>query len=163
MSDERRTVEVPIEPEQLPPHGRRTLLLFALIAVAVVGTAWIVLSQRVLKPPVRGDVVVDSVVAIQDGSGQWDVVAVWSAPVSGGCVALGWQSETSDRGYEVASSQLAPDHTGFPAVCATPTAGMVIERLKDDPTGTKVAVNGVSFVVARKTEQIGYTTGAVSH
>jgi hypothetical protein len=90
-------------------------------------------------------------------------VAVWSAPVSGGCVALGWQSETSDRGYEVASSQMAPDHTGFPAVCATPTAGMVIERLKDDPTGTKVAVNGVSFVVARKTEQIGYTTGAVSH
>ena len=129
----------------------------------MVGTAWIVLSQRVLKPPVRGDVVVDSVVAIQDGSGQWDVVAVWSAPVSGGCVALGWQSVTSDRGYEVASSQLAPDHTGFPAVCATPTAGMVIERLKDDPTGTKVAVNGVSFVVARKTEQIGYTTGAVSH
>jgi len=53
VSDERRTVEVPIEPEQLPPHGRRTLLLFALIAVAVVGTAWIVLSQRVLKPPVR--------------------------------------------------------------------------------------------------------------
>ena len=127
----------------------------------MVGTAWIVLSQRVLKPPVRGDVVVDSVVAIQDGSGQWD--AVWSAPVSGGCVALGWQSVTSDRGYEVASSQLAPDHTGFPAVCATPTAGMVIERLKDDPTGTKVALNGVSFVVARKTEQIGYTTGAVSH
>ena len=64
----------------------------------MVGTAWIVLSQRVLKPPVRGDVVVDSVVAIQDGSGQWDVVAVWSAPVSGGCVALFWQSETSDRG-----------------------------------------------------------------
>jgi hypothetical protein len=26
VSDERRTVEVPIEPEQLPPHGRRTLL-----------------------------------------------------------------------------------------------------------------------------------------
>jgi len=38
---------------------------------------------------------------------------------------------------------------------------MAIERLEDDPSGTKVAVNGVNFVVAHKTEQIGCTTGAV--
>ena len=154
-----RTVEVPIEPEVLPPHGRRSVVLFAVLAVVLIGMVWVVLTTRVLRDPVRGDVVVDAVVAVQSSAGQWDVTAVWSAPAPGGCVVLGWQVQRSDRGFEVASQQMAPPDAVFPAVCASPDAAIVLEHVRDDPTGQKVVVNGAELVVTRSTGVDGYTTG----
>lgn len=154
-----RTAEVPLEPEVLPPHGRRSVVLFAILAIVVVGMVWVVLTTRVLRDPVRGDVVVDAVVAVQNGTGQWDVTAVWSAPAPGGCVVLGWQVQRSDRGFEVASQQMAPPDAVFPTVCASPNAAIVLEHVRDDPTGRTVVVNGVERVVTRSTGVDGYTTG----
>ena len=120
MSDETpRTVEVPIEPEELPPHSLRSWVLFGLIGIAVVGMIAIIVTQRIMSPPTRGDVDVDSVVTLQNASGQWDVIAMWSTPAPGGCVVLGWKVVSGDRGYEVASQQMAPPDAAFPAArCA---------------------------------------------
>ena len=161
MTDETppRTVEVPIGHEVLPPHSRRSWILFAVIAVAVVGTAWVVLNQRILVPPTRGDVDVDSVVAVADATGSFAVTAVWSKPAPGGCVVLGWKAVSSDRGFEVASQQMAPSDAAFPAICASPDAAIVLERVKDDPTGRVVVVNGEKFTIAASTTAPGYTTG----
>lgn len=154
-----RTAEVPIEPEVLPPHGRRSVLLFAVLGLVVVGMVWGIVTTRLLKEPVRGDVVVDAVVAVRDASGSWDTTAVWSAPAPGGCVVLGWQVERSDRGFEVASQRMAPPDAAFPAVCASPSAAIVLERVREDPTGQKVVVNGKQLVVTTSTGVDGYTTG----
>jgi hypothetical protein len=154
-----RSVEVPIEPEVLPPHGRRSMVLFAILAVVVLGMVWVILTTRVLRDPVRGDVVVDSVVAVQNINGDWDVTAVWSAPAPGGCVVLGWQVQRSDRGFEVASQQMAPPDAVFPTICASPNAAIVLEHVRDDPTGRTVVVNGKALVVTRSTGVDGHTTG----
>ncbi len=153
------TVEVPLEPEVLPPHGRRSVVLFAVLAVVVVGMVWGIVTTRLLKDPVRGDVVVDSVVAIRNGSGSWDTTAVWSAPAPGGCVVLGWQVQRSDRGFEVASQQMAPSDAVFPAVCASPSAAIVLEHVREDPAGQPIVVNGRHLVVTSSTGVDGYTTG----
>jgi hypothetical protein len=153
------TVEVPLEPEVLPPHGRRSVVLFAVLAVVVVGMVWGIVTTRLLKDPVRGDVVVDSVVAIRNGSGSWDTTAVWSAPAPGGCVVLGWQVQRSDRGFEVASQQMAPSDAVFPAVCASPSAAIVLEHVREDPVGQPIVVNGKHLVVTSSTGVDGYTTG----
>ena len=153
-----RTAEVPLEPEVLPPHGRRSVVLFAVLGVVVVGMVWVVVTTRLLPAPVRGDVVVDSVVAVQSAPGQWDTTAVWSAPAPGGCVVLGWQVQRSDRGFEVASQRMAPPDAVFPDVCASPDAAIVLERVTADPTGQRIVVNGKQLVVARSTAVDGYTT-----
>ena len=162
MSDETpRTVEVPIEPEELPPHSLRSWVLFGLIGIAVVGMIAIIVTQRIMSPPTRGDVDVDSVVTLQNASGQWDVIAMWSTPAPGGCVVLGWKVVSGDRGYEVASQQMAPPDVAFPAVCASPSASIVLERTQDDPSGRQVAVNGEKFTVEKVPNIDGYTTGRV--
>ena len=162
MSDETpRTVEVPIEPEELPPHSLRSWILFGLIGIAVVGMIAIIVTQRIMVPPVRGDVDVDSVVTLQNPSGQWDVIAVWSTPAPGGCVVLGWKVASGDRGYEVASQQMAPPDVAFPAICASPSASIVLERTQEDPSGRQVAVNGEKFTVEKVPSVDGYTTGRV--
>jgi hypothetical protein len=154
-----RTVEVPIGSEVLPPHGRRTWVLFGVMGVAVLAVVWVVLSQRILAQPVRGDVDVDSVVAVRDDTGWWAITAVWSRPAPAGCVVLGWKVATSDRGWEVASQQMAPPDAVFPAICASPTASIVLEHSRTDPSGSTVAVNGESFTVTAATAVDGYTTG----
>jgi hypothetical protein len=162
VSDETpRTVEVPIESEELPPHSLRSYVLFGLIGVAVVGMVGIILTQRILAPPTRGDVDVDSVVTLQNASGQWDVIAMWSKPAPGGCVVLGWKVASGDRGYEVASQQMAPPDVAFPAICASPSASIVLERAQDDPAGRQLVVNGEKFVVEKVPTVDGYTTGRV--
>ena len=162
MSDETpRTAEVPIEPEELPPHSLRSWVLFGLIGIAVVGMIVIVFTQRILAPPTRGDVDVDSVVTLQNSSGQWDVIAMWSKPAPGGCVVLGWKVASGDRGYEVASQQMAPPDVAFPAICASPSASIVLERTQDDPSGHPLVVNGEKFTVERVPTVDGYTTGQV--
>jgi len=162
VSDETpRTVEVPIEPEVLPPHSRRSWVLFGLIAIVAVGMAAIIWTQRISVPPTRGDVDVDSVVTLQNASGQWDVIATWSKPAPGGCVVLGWKVASGDRGYEVASQQMAPPDAAFPAICASPSASIVLEHTQDDPSGSQVAVNGKNFTVAKVPSIDGYTTGRV--
>ena len=162
MSDETpRTVEVPIEAEELPPHSLRSWILFGLIGIAVVGMIAIIVTQRIMVPPVRGDVDVDSVVTLQNPSGQWDVIAVWSTPAPGGCVVLGWKVASGDRGYEVASQQMAPPDVAFPAICASPSASIVLERTQEDPSGRQVAVNGEKFTVEKVPSVDGYTTGRV--
>ena len=154
-----RTAEVPMEPEVLPPHGRRSFVLFVVLAVVVVGMVWGIVATRLLKAPVRGDVVVDSVVAVRNASGSWSTTAVWSSPAPAGCVVLGWRVERSDRGFEVASQRMAPSDTAFPAVCASPSAAIVLEQVRDDPTGQRVVVNGKQLVVTSSTGVDGYTTG----
>ena len=162
MSDETpRTVEVPIEPEELPPHSMRSWILFGLLGIAVVGMIAIIVSQKILTSPTRGDVDVDSVVTLQNASGQWDVIAVWSKPAPGGCVVLGWKVLSGDRGYEVASQQMAPPDAAFPAICASPSASIVLEHTQDDPSGTQVVVNGEKFSVEKVPNVDGYTTGRV--
>ena len=162
MSDETpRTVEVPIEPEELPPHSMRSWILFGLIGIAVVGMVAIIVTQKIMTSPTRGDVDVDSVVTLQNTSGQWDVIATWSKPAPGGCVVLGWKVVSADRGYEVASQQMAPPDAAFPAICASPSASIVLEHTQDDPSGRQVAVNGEKFTVEKVSNVDGYTTGRV--
>ena len=162
MSDETpRTVEVPIEPEELPPHSMRSWILFGLIGIAVVGMVAIIVTQKIMTSPTRGDVDVDSVVTLQNASGQWDVIATWSKPAPGGCVVLGWKVVSADRGYEVASQQMAPPDAAFPAICASPSASIVLEHTQDDPSGRQVAVNGEKFTVEKVSNVDGYTTGRV--
>jgi hypothetical protein len=162
VSDETpRTVEVPIEPEELPPHSMRSWILFGLIGIAVVGMVAIIVTQKIMTSPTRGDVDVDSVVTLQNASGQWDVIATWSKPAPGGCVVLGWKVVSADRGYEVASQQMAPPDAAFPAICASPSASIVLEHTQDDPSGRQVAVNGEKFTVEKVSNVDGYTTGRV--
>ena len=162
MSDETpRTVEVPIEPEDLPPHSLRSWILFGLIGIAVVGMIAIIVTQKIMTSPTRGDVDVDSVVTLPNSSGQWDVIAMWSKPAPGGCVVLGWKVVSGDRGYEVASQQMAPPDAAFPAVCASPSASIVLEHTQDEPTGRPVVVNGEKFTVEKVPSVDGYTTGRV--
>jgi len=162
VSDETpRTVEVPIEPEELPPHSMRSWILFGLIGIAVVGMVAIIVTQKIMTSPTRGDVDVDSVVTLQNTSGQWDVIATWSKPAPGGCVVLGWKVVSADRGYEVASQQMAPPDAAFPAICASPSASIVLEHTQDDPSGRQVAVNGEKFTVEKVSNVDGYTTGRV--
>jgi hypothetical protein len=162
VSDETpRTVEVPIEREELPPHSMRSWILFGLIGIAVVGMIAIIVTQKIMTSPTRGDVDVDSVVTLQNTSGQWDVIATWSKPAPGGCVVLGWKVLSGDRGYEVASQQMAPPDAAFPAICASPSASIVLEHTQDDPSGTQVVVNGEKFSVEKVPNVDGYTTGRV--
>ena len=162
MNDETPgTVEVPIEPEDLPPHSLRSWILFGLIGIAVVGMVAIIVTQKIMTSPTRGDVDVDSVVTLQNASGQWDVIATWSKPAPGGCVVLGWKVVSADRGYEVASQQMAPPDAAFPAICASPSASIVLEHTQDDPSGRQVAVNGEKFTVEKVSNVDGYTTGRV--
>lgn len=124
-------------------RGRRMILALAVLAVlAALG----MLFGRILAAPTRGDVTVTSVIAVQDGAGWWRTVAVWTDPTQGGCVVLPWKVERSNRGFEVRSQLLAPADTAFPSICQG-TGTAVLETVKDDPSGTTLAVNGTSFVV----------------
>lgn len=127
-------------------RGRRMLVALALIGVlAAVG----MLAGRILQAPARGDVVVTSVISMQDESGAWRSVAVWTRPTDdNGCVVLPWKVERSDRGFEVRSQLLAPSDTAFPAICQS-TGTAVLETTQYDPVGRTLAVNGTSFVVVR--------------
>jgi len=91
------------------------------------------------------------------------VVAVGSESVTGGCAALGWQVTSSERGYEVASEQRAPPDAAVPAICATLAARIVLEQVKDDPTGSKVAVNGSGSSWRARPGRSAAPTGAVAH
>lgn len=96
----------------------------------------------------RGDAQVTSVIAWQDPTSTWVLSAVWSEPAdTNDCVAQMWKVETSSRGYEVFTSDVAPPTASFDAMCRIGSASAVLAYPGSDPTGTTVVVNGDSFVV----------------
>ncbi len=96
----------------------------------------------------RGDAQVTSVVAWQDTTSTWVLSALWSEPAdTNACVAPMWKVETSSRGYEVFTSDMAPPTASFDAMCRIGSASAVLAYPGSDPTGTTVVVNGESFVV----------------
>jgi hypothetical protein len=141
--------------EHVPPDAaerrRGRLMIAALVAIFLAVLAW-QLVTRVFHAPLRGDVTVSSVQAVQDGAGWWQMTAVWKAPTdSGGCVVLPWRSARSERGFEVQSQLMAPTDQAFPSICMQPTASAVLQTTKANPTGQSVVVNGTTFVVVQGT------------
>lgn len=116
------------------------LAVLVLALAAYAGARWLWWS--------RGDAQVTSVIAWQDPTSTWVLSAVWSEPAdTNDCVAPLWKVETSGRGYEVFTSDVAPSTASFDAMCRIGSASAVLSYPGSDPTGTTVVVNGESFVV----------------
>jgi len=95
----------------------------------------------------RGDVDVIAVVAAKDDTSNWLLLAYWSEPMEGSCVAGPWKVETSARGFEVFSTAVAPSGHSSDAMCRIGVASAVLDHPGSDPTGSTVVVNGETFVV----------------